>query len=431
MSVPQAIKAEALPAVPISQDESTAEARALNAYYADRKLLRKNVFFIVLLSLGWSAAFTYINPLMQLTLKGAGVSDATLGLIGGVNAWLYSYLVMYFSWKSDRTTSRFGRRIPFLILSAPVIIIAIAIFPLFQYAWILVAIYMVKAIFMDVKAATIPLLNIDCVPRPMLARVNALNAMVLCLASFLALRFGMGLADKHHQAPFWVGAGLLVVTSLLGIAFIKEPPIRNPGAGRFLPWSAMKIAWADRRAILLMAGVGFIQGATVLSNAWIWLYADKKLNITRGELGATMSWGILVPFLMAFPAGWLIDRYRGLRMVAVYWVLALAASFWLVNVSTPASLAIAAMLFAALGPLYGAADIKVYREADPRHVGSVTSTNSCLRAIIAGLTTYISGLLIHYFGGDYRVAFAFGAVLSTIGFICIAIHSRLGRKSAV
>lgn len=402
----------------------------LAEFHADRGLLRRNVIFIIILSLGWSAAFTYINPLMQLGLKAAGVSDSMLGLIAGVNAWLYSYLVMYFSWKSDRTVSRFGRRIPYLIICAPVIVASVVLFPMFQWAAALIMLYMIKAIFMDVKAATIPLLNIDCVPRAMLARVNALNSMVVCVAGFLALRFGMALADRYHYAPYWLAGGLLIVTSTIGVLFIKEPPISRPAEGKFRPWSAMKVAWQDKRAILLMAGVGMIQIAATMCNAWIWLFADRDLGLTRGSLGAIMSWGIVVPFLLSYPAGCLIDRFRGLRMVVVYWLLAVGASLWLAFcVRDALTLGIAAMLMAAMGPLYGAADIKVYREADPKDVGSVTSTNSCLRALIAGLASYLSGVLIQHMGGDYRVAFLFGAVVATCGFVCIAIHSRLARQS--
>lgn len=416
--------------LPESVKSNSPETGEIERYYADRKLLKKNVAFIILLSVGWSAAFTYINPLMQLGLKAAGVSDATLGLIAGVNSWLYGYLVMYFSWKSDRTVSRFGRRIPFLMISAPAIIAATILFPIFHVAWILIGIYIVKAIFMDMKAATIPLLNIDCVPRPLLARVGALNTMMVCVVSFLALRFGMGLADHNHYAPYWLGAGVLIITSAIGIFFIKEPPVRQTAEGSFRPWSAIKIAWTDRRAILLMAGVGLIQISTTMFNAWIWLYADKSLGVSRGQLGAIMSWGVIVPFLISYPAGMLIDRFRGVSMVAVYWGLALLATIWLtVFVRDSWTLTIGAMLIAAMGPFYNAADIKVYREADPKDVGSITSTNSCLRALIAGFASYVSGLLIQHNGGDYRVAFIFGAILTTCGFACIAVYE-IWKRSA-
>ena len=412
----------------VEAEPKAAPADPLAAFYADRPLMWRNIVFISVLSFGWAAAFTYINPLMQLQLKSAGVSDSTLGLISGTNSWIYSYLVMYFAWKSDHTVSRWGRRIPFLLISSPVIIGAILLFPLFEAASILIGLYMLKAIFMDIKAATIPLLNIDCVPRHFLARVNAINAIVLSLTAFLALRYGMGLADHHRTTPYLVGAAVVIITSVVGVMYIKEPPVLLRPRGRFLPWSAMKIAWTDRRMILLMVGVGLLQATGTLYNAWIWLYADQKLGLSRGQLGEMMAWGVLVPVVVSYPAGWLIDRYRGMRMVVCYWLLTLVTNAWLVTqIHSAATLVIGAMIAASLGPFYTAADIKVYRDANRADVGSITSTSSCVRGIILGITVAVSGLLIQFFHGDYRVAFLFGAVITSLGFFCILLYSRLAK----
>lgn len=404
---------------------------ALDIYYRDSRLLRRNIAFIIILSLGWAAAFTYIIPLMQLRLKSAGVSDSVLGMITGANSWIYSYLVMYFAWRSDHTRSRLGRRLPYLLISAPAIICALVMFPLFSIAWVLVAIYMVKAIFMDIKAATIPLLNIDCVPRNRLARVNALNAMALCVVNFLALRYGMGLADHHPYLPYCVGAALLVCTTSLGILFIKEPPVTPEPRGTFKPWSAMAIAWQDRKAILLMLGVGLMQTAAAMYFAWIWLFADKVLQLDRKGLGEIMAWGTLVPLFLSYLAGALIDRFQGMRMVVFYWLLAVTGCLWVaIKVDSPVTLIIGGILFALMNPFYIAVDVKVYREADPKNVGSITSTNSCLRGIIVGLATLISGFLVEWFGGNYRVAFLFGACTTTLGLICIAAYTLIRQRSS-
>ncbi len=74
-------------------------------FYGDRPLMWRNLGLIVFLSVGWSLSFTVLGPLMQLRLNKMGVSLETLGLMSGINGWLYSYAVMYFAWKSDHTVS--------------------------------------------------------------------------------------------------------------------------------------------------------------------------------------------------------------------------------------------------------------------------------------------------------------------------------------
>ena len=283
---------------------------------------------------------------------------------------------------------------------------------------------------MDIKAATIPLLNIDCIPRSMIARVNSLSAVVLAITSFFGLRYGMRLADKSHHAPYLVAGVLLSIATIIAIVSIKEPPIRQTTTERFKPWSAMKVAWQDKRTILLMAGVGFCPVFGTMCSTWIWLFASQKLSVSVGELGQVMSWGILVPLLISIPSGCLIDRYRGMRMVTVHWIVSMVAAWWLITkVHDSLSLTIGAILIAAMSPFYNGVDVKVYREADPKDIGSITSTNSCLRGIIAGSSALASGFLVQHAGGDYRVAFLFGAIVTTCGFLCIFVHSRLMKSS--
>jgi hypothetical protein len=45
--------------------------------------------------------------------------------------------------------------------------------------------------------------------------------------------------------------------------------------------------------------------------------------------------------------------------------------------------------------------------------------NSCLRGFIVGLASLIGGALITRFHGNYRVAFIFGIIGTTIGFSCL------------
>lgn len=413
-----------------TNQETAVQNQRLKEYYSDHKLLYRNIAFIILLTLGWSVCFTFITPLMQLKIKSSGVSDSIFGTISGANAWIYSYLVMYFGWKSDNTVSRFGRRIPYLMIATPLIVLPIVLFPFFYTAWILVALMMMQSIFMDIKAATIPLLNIDCIPRSMIARVNSLSAVVLAVTSFFGLRYGMKLADQSHYAPYLVAGFVLSLATIIAILSIKEPPIRQTTTERFMPWSAMKVAWEDKRTILLMVGVGLCQGFGAVCYTWIWLYASKKLGVSVGELGKVMSWGILVPLLISIPAGCLIDRYRGMRMVTVHWLVSMIAAWWvIVKVHDSFTLTIAAVLIAAMSPFYSGVDVKVYRDADPKHIGSITSTNSCLRGMITGASALISGFLVQHAGGDHRVAFIFGAFLTTCGFLCIFVHSRITKSS--
>ncbi len=133
------------------------------------------------------------------------------------------------------------------------------LFPFVTSAWLLIGLTMLQMFFTDIKAATIPLLNIDCMPRRVLARAGVPITIVMGVINFLALRYGMILSDRSEAMPYVLGAFILAFTTLVGGLLIKEPPVRNPTTEKFRPWSAMKVAWTTRRSIILMVAVAFFK----------------------------------------------------------------------------------------------------------------------------------------------------------------------------
>lgn len=402
------------------------------AYYGNRRLLWRNTALILLLTIGWFVSLGVVNPLLTLKLKNVGFNPEQLGRISAINSWAYCFLVIYFAWKSDHTVTRFGRRLPYLFIAAPFIILPIAIFPFVSNRWLLLGLFMTQALFMDVKAATIPLLNMDCVPRHMLARFQSLTGIVMGALSFLVLRQGMKLSVQIEWAPYVLAAIFMTLTTLTGGLLIKEPPVHNPATEPFRPWSGFKVALADKRVLLLMLGVGLIWTfACPIYGQWIWIIAEDKLGLTRDISGKAQSWGILLPMLLAFPVGWFTDRFGCTILTVVFWILTSLSTWWCISALGDAqSLAVAGVMIAATMSLYGAVDIMVYRNTHPKNMGAVTSTNSSLRQLLAGASVLISGWMIQRTHGNYNVAFIFGWSLSTLGFLSILVYWYVMRRAA-
>ena len=389
------------------------------AYYNNRPLMWRNLWLIMLLNLGWGLVFTLVSPLIQLRMNKMGFGESALGMLGAVNSWVYSYLVMYFAWKSDHTVSRFGRRIPFLFMSAPVIIFSLLVFPFITTLWLMAGVFLLQAFFMDIKAATIPLLNIDCMPRRMLARAGVPAAIAMGIISFIALRYGTKLAEWNEFAPYFIGGGVLLTTTLVGGFLIREPPVHNPTTEMFKPWSAMKVAWQDPRRAILMISVSLFQAYLITYWGWVWLFAQNTLTMTRAETGQAMAWGALATLVVTAPIAWLTDHISPYKLLPVFCGL-LGVHLWLVfQIHNVFSLMIVACLAAALAPMYGASDIMVYRTADPKVIGSMTSTNSCLRGLFNGGLAMGMGLLIQHTGHNYYFAFVAGYVLQLLGLVAL------------
>jgi len=399
----------------------------LKAYYGNRALLWRNVIWFMVLGIGWCVCFTVVNPLMTLRMNSPeiGMGESMIGSINAINGYVVSFLVMYFSWKSDHTISRWGRRIPYLWISAPFIIVSVFVFPFIHGKWILLGVMLVQLFFMDMKNSTISLLPIDLVPRDILARVNVVPGIVMGVLSFLVLRYGMMLSDVSEKLPYLIGGGLMIATTLLGGFNIKEPPIRKQATEMFKPWSALKVGWRDRRMIVLMVAVPLLGAPLTLYNTWIWLFAKNVLHLTRTEMGASLSWASILGLVLGFPCAWLIDRISPYKLATAFLTLNAALFLVLMRVSSAYGLILAAFMFVLAAAFSGTASMMVFRSAHPEEVGSVTSSLALINNSINATMMLVSGWLIERLGHNYKAAFILGIGLSVLGFGMLLFYRHL------
>lgn len=405
----------------------------LAAYYADKPLMWRNVTLIGICNAGWGAVAGIVGPLMVLRLFELGLRENIQASINSVNLIALSFMVVYFGWRSDRTVSKVGRRKPYLFLSAPFIIAGTALFPLLDKAhllWALVLLYLISMFFMDIKASTFSLLNIDCVASEVLARANSVLTIAGGLVGFVAMRHTGDLIRVGEWFPYIFGAGIMTVTTICAF-WIKEPPIRYPTTEKFKIWSTFKVAAQDKRFFWLVAGVAMINGYLNMTAVWIWFWAKETLGLERGEIFSALSWAGLLSIALAYPVGWVIDRFGGFRVVILFWAGQAACFLWTLNVHDKGSLIILSLATTVIAPLYAGADIMIYKSAPRKDIGSYTSTNSFFRNGYNALLGLVAGWAIYAAGSNFLVGFSIGMGMSTVGLLMFFIHHRLMiRKTA-
>jgi MFS family permease len=420
-NAPAAVPAKNVPGQVVERDQKLA------AYYSDRKLMWRNVMWITFGHFGMALSMTILVPLMNLRLKAVGVSDSGVGLLTSANLWGVSFLVMYFSWKSDHCTSRLGRRTPFVLLSLPFVTMSLVLFPFFSERVVLIALMIMYYFFNDMSASTYPLLSIDCVSKEVLARVSGLVAIVISLAGFLSSRLGARMADTHQTGVFIVAASVMATTVLVALWRIKEPPIFHPAQGRFNLLAPIKIALQDKRIIVLMIAVALLNAFNMIFNTWVWFYSKTKLGLSIGETGAAMSWGLLLKILVSYPAGWLIDRFGSYVALCIEWVLMLALAICSIRVTNASGLILLMVLFSSFTSLSVAGDTILWKTMDKADTGSYTSTVALVRNFCTGTVIAISGYLIKW-TASYVVAFWFGFSISSTAVIIFFIYRHLMRR---
>ena len=416
----------ATPAEQLVVESAAMTDAGLAGYYADRELMWRNVMWITFGHFGMALSTTILVPLMNLRLKAVGVADSSVGLLTSANLWAVSFLVMYFSWKSDHCTSRLGRRTPFVLLSLPFLTMSLILFPLFSEKLVLIGLMIMYYFFNDMSASTYPLLSIDCVSKEVLARVSGLVAIVISLAGFLSARLGSRMADAHQTQVFMIAAARMATTVLLALWRIKEPPIYHPATGRFNLLAPIKVACQDKRVLVLMLAVALLNAFPMVFRTWVWFYSKTKLGLTIGGTGAAMSWGLLLQMAVSYPAGWLIDRFGSYVALGIEWFLMLALAVCSIRVSNASGLILLMVLFSMFASLQVAGDTILWRTMDKADTGSYTSTVALIRNFCTGTVIAISGYLIKW-TGSYVVAFWFGFALSSIALLVFFIYRHLMR----
>jgi MFS family permease len=399
---------------------------ALTRFYADRKLMWRNVFWITFGHFGAALSQTILEPLMNLRLKAVGVSESSVGLITSVNLWAVSFLVMYFSWKSDHCTSRLGRRTPFTLLALPFITLALMLFPLSSEKYLLMGLMLTYFFFNDMKASTYPLLAIDCVSKEVLARVSGLVAITISLAGFLSTRVGAKMADTHPKGVFIVAASTMAVMTLIALWRVHEPPLYHPAKTSFNFLAPIKIACRDKRILVLILAIALLNAFPIIFKTWVWFYALGKLHLTIGDTGAAISWGLLLQVGISYPAGWLIDRFGSYLALCIQWTLMLTLAVLSIHVANLHGLVVLTLLYFLLQPLQVAGDTILWKTMDKADTGSYTSTVALVRNFSTGTALAISGFLIKW-TGSYIVAFWFGFGLSTIALIVFFVYRHIMR----
>lgn len=409
-----------------SQEPITTSAD-LASFYADRSLMWRNVRWITFGHFGMALSMTIVEPLMNLRLKAIGVPDAGVGLLTSANLWAVSFLVMYFSWKSDHCTSRLGRRTPFVLLSLPFTAIALICFPLSAAKWLLVGLMALYYFFNDMRASTYPLLSIDCVSKEVLARVSGLNAIMIGLAGFLSSRLGARMADVSQKRVFFLAAAAMTGATLLALWRIQEPRIYHPAKGSFNFLAPIKVACRDKRILVLMLGIAMLNAFPMVFKTWVWFYAKSKLGLSITDTGVAISWGLLLQVAFSFPAGWLIDRLGSYVALCLEWSLMLILAICALHVKSVHGLTLLVALYFLFLPLQVAGDTLLWKIMDKADTGSFTSTVALFRNFCTGTVIAISGFVIKW-TGSYVAAFWFGFAVSTTAVIVFFIYRHIMRR---
>lgn len=188
----------------------------------------------------WQVYNTYCPPILTILLtRQLGQTEEEVQYLVGVLMAMDNVFALFmlplFGWLSDRTRSRLGKRIPYIIVGTVLSAIALILLPV-AYAYnslvgFIVAMALVL-IFMQAYRNPAVALMPDITPKPLRAKANGIINLVGYLGAIMAGVIAMIIVPKNYfgdveisfgiYVPFII-AGVLMIASMLVLALtIKE-----------------------------------------------------------------------------------------------------------------------------------------------------------------------------------------------------------------
>jgi len=391
-------------------------------------------------SILWAIHDSYVPIFLG---KDFALDASMVGTILTINTVLVFLIQPGIGSLSDRIRTRIGRRMPFILIFAPLAAIGFAILPmlvqpsmLMVFIVVLVLTIIALAMFRTPVIALMP----DITPSQFRSQANGLINLMGGIGAILAFAGGAMLFKMNPAYPFWAASLLLVLA--VGIVFwqIREPQDSTTKAVEARPGllaSLGKIFQEKEKSALwlLLAIFAWFVGYNAVSKFFT-LYGVMALKMDASQASFLLTFLALMFVLFAVPSGYIAAKFGRrktiLTGIALVGVLAVIVRFLPTGLQTSGLLL--PLMLALIGIGWALININslpmVVDIAPQTELATYTGLYYFASTSAAVLGPFIAGLLIDALGKDYGVIFTIAAVMFAIAFVFMLFVRRGERAEA-
>jgi len=173
---------------------------------------------------GISVIWTIYNAFVPLFLANKfGLTAAWIGFFMTLDNIAALFIQPPVGAWSDKLRTPIGRRLPFILIGAPVGALAFGLIPIVAVLPLFVACTSTLLLSMAFWRTPVVALMPDITPSKFRSQANGIINLMGGLGTIIASLVGSTLYEINVNFPFWMGSGLVVVAALLVFVFIKEP----------------------------------------------------------------------------------------------------------------------------------------------------------------------------------------------------------------
>jgi len=218
---------------------------------------------------------------------------------------------------SDRLRTTIGRRMPFILIGAPIGAIAFGFIPVAALLPLFVTCTSTLLLSMAFWRTPAIALMPDITPSPFRSQANGIINLMGGVGAILSFLVGARLYELNPAYPFWMGSVLVIVAALFVFIFIKEPKDFAPSEQEPSMWKSLVqvVGEKDKSALRILLAIFFwFLGYTAIE-AFFNLYAINHLGITEANGTRLLGELSFIFVLFALPAGYLGSRFGRRRTI--------------------------------------------------------------------------------------------------------------------
>ena len=194
---------------------------------------------------------------------------------------------------------------PFILIGAPISALAFGLIPTAAVLPLFVACTSTLLLSMALWRTPVVALMPDVTPSPKRSQANGIINFMGGLGAIIAFLLGSSLYKQNPNFPFWMGSGLVVISAVLVLIFVKEPNEYLDSEVKPNMFKSLAEVWKDkdRSAFrLFLAIFSWFIGYNAIE-AFFTLYSVHHLHLNEADGASILGHLSLFFVLFALVAG--------------------------------------------------------------------------------------------------------------------------------
>ena len=342
---------------------------------------------------------------------------------------------------SDRLRTPIGRRMPFILVGAPIGAIAFGIIPLAAVLPLFVACTSTLLLSMAFWRTPVVALMPDITPSQFRSQANGIINFMGGIGAIISFLGGARLFEINPSFPFWMGSILVILASLLVLIFIREPKSYEKGEIKPGMLKSLKeiLNDPDKSAFRILLAIFFWFLSYTAIEAFFTLYAYNHLHLSEADGARLLGQLSFIFVLFALPSGYIGSRFgrkrtiitgiclMTLAMVAMYFLSPSKLTAHVTRLPALGEVPVIGLILMLAGAAWALININslpmVVDMTESARIGTYTGLYYLFSTLSAIVGPNVNGLIIQLNRNDYSLIMLVAPVSMLIALVMmVGVH---------